>query len=35
MDEALMFPAQTEAGVFDVHSGSTKKSLDGTPYSDW
>ena len=22
-------------GIFDVHSGSDKTSLEGTPYSDW
>src|SRR5438093_266077 len=26
---------QTEAGIFDVRSGSDKTSLEGTPYSDW
>jgi len=26
---------QTEPGIFDVHSGSDKIGLDGTPYSDW
>jgi general secretion pathway protein G len=35
MDDALRFPSQSEPGIFDVHSGSSKKALDGTPYSDW
>lgn len=26
---------QNEPGIFDVHSGSDKTSLDGTPYADW
>ena len=26
---------QNEPGIFDVHSGSDKSSLDGTPYADW
>jgi general secretion pathway protein G len=26
---------QTEAGIFDVRSGSDKTSLEGTPYSEW
>jgi general secretion pathway protein G len=26
---------QSELGIFDVRSGSSKKGLDGTPYSDW
>ncbi len=25
----------TEQGIEDVHSGSDKTGLDGTPYSDW
>jgi len=33
-------PAETEQseegpGIIDVHSGSDRMSLDGTPYSDW
>ena len=35
MDDALRFPAQTDPGIFDVHSASSKKALDGTLYSDW
>ena len=26
---------QNEPGIFDVHSASSKTSLDGTSYSDW
>lgn len=26
---------QTEPGLYDVRSGSEKKSLEGTPYSEW
>jgi general secretion pathway protein G len=26
---------QTEPGIFDVHSSSDKKSLEGTPYAEW
>ncbi len=35
MEEAAQSVSQTEPGIFDVHSGSDKMSLDGTPYSDW
>ena len=35
MEDALRSVSQTEPGIFDVHSSSDKKSLDGTPYSDW
>jgi general secretion pathway protein G len=35
MEDALRSVNQTEAGIFDVHSSSDKKSLEGTPYSDW
>lgn len=35
MEDAQRSVNQTETGIFDVHSGSDKKSLDGTPYSDW
>jgi general secretion pathway protein G len=35
MEDALRTVSQTEPGIFDVHSGSDKKSLEGTPYSDW
>ena len=35
MEDALRSVNQTEPGIFDVHSGSDKKGLDGTAYSDW
>jgi general secretion pathway protein G len=35
MEDAQRSVNQTETGIFDVHSGSDKKSLEGTPYSDW
>ena len=35
MEDALRSVNQTEPGIFDVHSASDKKSLDGTPYSEW
>jgi len=35
MEDALRTVSQTEPGIFDIHSGSDKKSLEGTPYSDW
>lgn len=35
MEDALTSVNQTEPGIFDVHSGSDKVGLDGTPYADW
>ena len=35
MEDALRSVNQTEPGIFDIHSGSDKKGLDGTPYSEW
>jgi general secretion pathway protein G len=35
MEDAGQSVSQTEPGIFDVHSGSDKLGLDGTPYSDW
>jgi general secretion pathway protein G len=35
MEDASQALNQSEPGIFDVHSGSDKTSLDGTPYSDW
>jgi general secretion pathway protein G len=35
MEDALRTVSQTEPGIFDVHSGSDKKSLEGSAYSDW
>jgi len=34
-EDALQSVNQTEPGIFDVHSGSDKTALDGSPYSDW
>ena len=35
MEDSLRSVNQTEPGIFDVHSSSDKKSLEGTPYSEW
>jgi len=35
MEDALRSVNQTEPGIYEVHSGSDKMGLDGTPYSDW
>jgi general secretion pathway protein G len=35
MEDVTLFPEQTETGIFDVHSGSTANSSDGTPYNEW
>jgi general secretion pathway protein G len=35
MEDALRSVNQTEPGIFDIHSGSDKKSLEGTPYAEW
>ena len=35
MEDALRSVNQTEPGIFDIHSSSDKKGLDGTPYSEW
>ncbi len=35
MEDVSLFPEQTETGIFDVHSGSTAASTDGTAYSEW
>ncbi len=35
MEDAVQSVDQTESGIFDVHSGSDKTSLEGTPYADW
>jgi general secretion pathway protein G len=34
MEDASQSVSQSEPGIFDVHSGSDKMSLDGTAYSD-
>lgn len=35
MEDAVMSVNQMEPGIFDVHSKSDKKSLEGTPYNEW
>jgi general secretion pathway protein G len=35
MEDSLRSVSQTEPGIFDVKSGSDKKSLEGTAYSEW
>lgn len=35
MEDAMRSVNQTEPGIFDVHSSSDKKSLEGTAYSEW
>jgi general secretion pathway protein G len=35
MEEATLFPEQTETGIFDVHSGSEAISSEGDPYNKW
>ena len=35
MEDAVTSINQTEPGIFDVRSGSDKKSLEGTPYNEW
>jgi general secretion pathway protein G len=35
MEDSSNSVNQTEAGIWDVRSGSDKTSLEGTPYSEW
>ena len=35
MEDASQSISQSEPGIFDVHSGSDKMSLDGTAYAEW
>jgi general secretion pathway protein G len=35
MEDSLRSVNQTEPGIFDIHSASDRKGLDGTPYSEW
>ncbi|MCX6623437.1 MAG: type II secretion system protein [Acidobacteria bacterium] len=35
IEDAMTSVNQTEPGIFDVHSGSDKTSLEGTAYSEW
>ena len=35
MEDSVRSVNQTEPGIFDIHSASDKKSLDGTSYAEW
>jgi general secretion pathway protein G len=35
MEDAVSTVDQTQPGIYDVHSGSDLKSLEGTPYGEW
>ena len=35
MEDSLRSVNQTEPGIFDIHSASDRKGLDGTPYAEW
>jgi len=35
MEEAASSVSQSEPGIFDVRSRSTRRSLEGTPYNEW
>ncbi len=35
MEDSLTAIDQTQPGIWDVHSYSDQKSLEGTPYSQW
>jgi len=35
MEDASQSVDQSEPGIFDVRSGSSKTGLDGRPYSEW
>ena len=35
MEDPGQAVSQTEQGIYDIRSGSDKRSLDGTPYSEW
>jgi general secretion pathway protein G len=35
MEDSITLVDQTQPGIWDVHSGSDQKSLEGTPYSSW
>ncbi len=35
MEDGMTSASQTEPGIFDVRSGSDKKSLEGTAYNEW
>ena len=35
MEDALQSVNQSEPGIYNVHSGSDKMGLNGTPYAEW
>ncbi len=35
MEDAVTSANQTEPGIYDIHSGSDRRGLDGTPYAEW
>jgi general secretion pathway protein G len=35
MEDSVSSVDQMQPGIFDVHSKSDKKSLEGTPYNEW
>ncbi len=35
MEDVMSSVNQTEPGIFDVRSGATQNSLEGSPYSEW
>lgn len=35
IEDALTSASQTDPGIFDVRSGSDRKSLEGTAYNEW
>ncbi|HRJ21200.1 MAG TPA: type II secretion system protein [Bryobacteraceae bacterium] len=35
MEDSVTSVNQMEPGIFDVHSKSDKKSLEGSPYNEW
>lgn len=35
MEDAMQSVNQSEPGIYNVHSGSDKMGLDGTPYAEW
>ncbi len=35
MEDTPIGGSNSAPGIFDVHSGSDKTSLEGTPYADW
>jgi len=34
-EESTILPEQTEVGIYDIHSGSSATSSEGTPYNTW